>query len=369
MNVAVTAVEPLLLHVNHRGDWLIVRVRTTGGLVGLGEASQSGDDCAAMTYLEHLGRALHGREIESVPSLMADLRPLARNRAAAVALSGIEQALWDLAGQAAGVPMAALLGGSERAEVFVYANVNRETVDRSPAGFAASVSRAVAAGFRAVKCNPFDGVDVATCRQPGSWATVSEGIERVQAVRAALGPETELMVDCQSRFDGLLALEVARALQPLRLAWLEDPVPADDLDGLRLLRARAEVPLATGESLRGAHRFWPLLREQLVDYVLPDVKHCGGVREMVTISHAAAAAGIRVAPHNPSGPIGTVVSAHVLATLPTPAWLEVATGEVPWRTALLQPGERVSAHGTLPLPSAPGLGVTLNDALAETHRV
>lgn len=365
--VGVISVETFLLAAGPRGNWLILRVHAAGGAAGLGEASQSGDDAATVQQIERLGQYLRGRRIDNVPALIAELRPLVHDHPGLVALSGIEQAIWDLVGQIADMPVAALLGGPNHAEVRVYANINRETLDRSPASFAASACRAMKAGFRAVKCNPFDGVEFFTRQAPDAWEKIALGLERVMAVRNAIGPELELMVDCQSRFDGQLALQVARALQPLSLLWLEDPVRPGDLEGLRFLRTHTDIPLATGETLIGTAAFWPLLREHLVDYVLPDVKHCGGVREMMIIGHAALTAGVQLAPHNPSGPIGTLVSAHILAAHGNAAWLEVATGEVPWRATLIEPLESISEKSTLRILGAPGLGARLNDAIVKAH--
>jgi len=361
--VRVISVETFPLAAGARGNWLILRVHAANGATGLGEASQSGDDAAAIQHIERLGRLLQGRHIDNVVTLIAELRPLITDQPARAALSGIEQAMWDLVGQAVGMPVAALLGGPNVAEVRVYANINRETLDRSPAGFAASAGRAMKAGFRAVKCNPFDGVEFSTRQAPGAREKIALGLERVKAVRDAIGPELELMVDCQSRFDGSLALQVARALRPLGIFWLEDPVCADDLDGLRSLREHVDIPIATGETLSGAASFWPLLRERLVDYLLPDVKYCGGVREMMIIGHAALAAGVRLSAHNPSGPVSTLISAHILAANDNATWLEVATGEVPWRAALIEPPESVTEKSTLRISGIPGLGSKLDDAI------
>ena len=363
----IASLDTFQLDAGLRGDWLLVRLSAADGLAGIGEASQSGDDAAATSYLTDAGRHLEGRTVNNIPTIMAELKALVRDRAGTVALSGVEQALWDLLGQATATPVVALLGGPRSAGVRVYANINREATDRSPDAFATSASRAVAKGFRAVKCNPFDGVNFSSRYDPGSWEKIALGLDRVAAVRRAIGSSTALMVDCHSRFDGRLALRVARALQSADMTWFEDPVPPDDLDGLRYLRTRANVPLATGETLHGARAFWPLFREHLVDYVLPDVKMCGGVQEMMVIGHAASVAGVPLAPHNPSGPISTLISAHIVGAHANGDWLEVAIGEVPWRATLIQPHEHISENSMLAIRDAPGLGVTLNASIIEQH--
>src|SRR5262249_50759197 len=143
-----------------RGDWVLLRTHSSSGLSGLGDCSHSGDDSKTLALLDRYQRQLRGRSIFAVEELRQWSRPhiTEHGRPAAVALSAIEQSLWDLQGQALGVPTYELFGGKLRASVRQYANVNRMTTDRTPAGFARSVEQAVAAGFDAVKMAPFDGL-------------------------------------------------------------------------------------------------------------------------------------------------------------------------------------------------------------------
>jgi galactonate dehydratase len=369
----IADVRVLGVRVNHRGNWVFVEVETDDGIVGLGEASQSGDD-AALAFLirRSLRPKLLGRDPSSVEAIWRDLasRPAGGTidgRLEATALSAVEQALWDVNGRALGVPVHRLLGGAVREQIRLYANVNRHVTDRAPAGFARAARAAVAGGFTAVKLAPFDGVHWAQRDRAEAGALLARGIERVAAVREAVGPEVELMVDCHERLNLEMALGVARDFERLGVVWFEDPTePTDDLDGLRALRRATDLPLVTGERLFGRAAFWPLLRSGAVGTIMPDVKHCGGLWEGKKIAAMAEAARVMVSPHNPSGPIATLASAHLAATLPNFSRLEYAWGEVPWRAALTRPAEAV-VGGELPVPQAPGLGATLDPAVLEAH--
>jgi len=340
--------------------WLFVRLRTDVGLVGVGEASQAGNGVVRAYLAEWLAPVLRGRDPTAIEPLIGELLPMASGRAAATAVSAVEQCLWDLWGQWIGQPIWALLGGRYRDRVRLYANVNRGMRDRSPASFAASARGAVADGFRSVKCAPFDGVD---CRRPdraANAAGIRLGIERVAAIRTAVGPEIQLMVDCHGRFDVATALIVARELGALSLAWLEEPVPEDDLDGLERIRDRAPMPIAGAESLVGRAGFWETIRRRALDVVMPDVKHAGGILEARKIAAMAEVARIAVSPHNPSGPVSTLASVHLAATIPNLLALEYPWGEADWRGRVLAPAE-VVLGGEIEVPDRPGLGFALDE--------
>jgi galactonate dehydratase len=284
----------------------------------------------------------------------------------ATALSAIEQALWDLSGKALDVPSCTLLGGRVRDTLRVYANVNRATNPRTPAGFAAAARAAVGDGFRAVKGAPFDGFPA-----PGSTAAAVEtavegGIAAVAAMREAIGPDVELMVDCHSFFDVALAERVARRLEPQQLAWYEEPVAPAKIAETREIRRRIKQPMAGGEVLYGVAGFAPLIKDRSVDVIMPDVKHCGGLLELTRIAAAAASEGVAVAPHNPSGPVSTAASVQVCALLENFRLLEFQWGEAPWRHDILMPPERFE-NGSIRVPDRPGFGIELNEKIVRAH--
>ena len=366
--IAVTRVP-----VNHRGDWIFVALTDHTGRIGYGEASHSGDDAATTALLEGpLANPIRTHVWDDPSTAWSILDAAApagtARRVAATAASAVEQALWDLRAQAEGVELAALLsagaeanaGTSAAATVPLYANINRATVDRTPDGFAANAAQAVREGFEIVKLAPFDevayGAPVTERRQ-----LAEPGLARVAAVRAAVGPDVRVLVDCHWRFDVATAREVGRALAELGVGWMEDPVPYDDgPDEVVAVRRTAPLPIATGERLISAAAFAPFLEAGAADFYLPDVKHIGGIGELLKLAELSRDRGVRITPHNPSGPISTLASAAALAGVPHAAPLELAWGEVDWRPSVLNPPERIEA-GALVLPSGrPGLGALLS---------
>ena len=207
---------------SHRGNWIFVQIHTDAGLSGLGEASQSGNDGLVAAALEQLGPRLVGADPTQVEVLWEQMARGSAifsgdtGRVGATARSAVDQALWDLAGKALGVPAWRLLGGKRRDSVRLYANLNRGTRDRSTQGFADAARRAVDAGFSAVKSTPFDEVHWRRMDRGGIERDADKGIARLVATREAIGDEIELLVDCHQRFDLALAFKVAEKVRPAR---------------------------------------------------------------------------------------------------------------------------------------------------------
>jgi len=286
----------------------------------------------------------------------------------ATAFSAIEQALWDLAGKALEVPTYALFGGRVRDSLPVYANINRVTNPRTPAGFAATARRAAADGFRAMKAAPFDGFPPAGSSAQLIAAAVDTGIAAMTAIREAVGPDVTLMVDCHSFFDVDLAVRVAERLQPLNLTWYEEPVPPEQTEKTLQIHKAIRQPMSGGEILFRMAGFDPLVRNRAVDVIMPDVKHCGGLLELTRIAAMADSAGVKVAPHNPSGPISTAASIQVCAGLKNFYFLELQWGEVAWRRDVVSPME-IFKDGSIRVPETPGFGISLNESVIRQHRL
>lgn len=371
----VKSFELLPVRVTERTVWLFVRVTAHDGLTGLGEAS----DAFGLTRAGKAEAQRLEQELRSFFSLIQGRSPLDveafRQQAwprletggvlAATAFSALEHALWDLAGQALGVPVYDLFGGRVRSELPLYANINRSVRDRVPAGFVRSAKAAWAEGYRHFKLAPFDGfpplADTAKVQ-----AALDNGVACIQAVREALGPEAGLMVDCHSFFTVPMAIETAERLRAARLAWYEEPVAPEKLEETAAIKQAIPQTMAGGEFLFGTRGFAPLCQRRAVDVIMPDVKHCGGLLEFTRIAALAAANGVGVSPHNPTGPVATAASVQVCAGLANFKILEVQWGEAPWRADLLNPVESL-AQGIIRVPDTPGLGVRLNDRVLRQH--
>jgi galactonate dehydratase len=367
--IRMTGVELRPVRATARTVWLFVRLMTDAGLVGLGEASDAfgfanttAADAARMRQeLERFFALIKGGSPFDVESYRQRGEPLARQGlVAATAFSAIEQAMWDLAGQSLDVPTHVLLGGKVRAQLPVYANINRATNPRTPDGFAAAAKRATADGFKTIKAAPFDGFPPRTAPAVEIARAIDAGIDAVRAMREAVGPSVGIMIDCHSFFDVEESVAVADRLRPYNLTWYEEPVPPERVDDTVAIRRRITQPMAGGEVLFGLSGFGPLIRRHAVDTIMPDVKHCGGLLEMTRIVALAADEGVMVAPHNPSGPVSTAASIQACAGMKNVNYLELQYGEVTWRSDAVIPPERF-VGGTIEIPDRPGLGVALNE--------
>jgi galactonate dehydratase len=365
--VKVTGLDIIRVHVNRLGQWVIARIHTDAGLSGIGDASQAGHkNDPQIAKLEEYFELIKGHSIYDIEWLRQQVHPQwpEFRRATACALSGIEQALYDLQGQVAGVPTYQLFGGKLRDTVRNYANINRSTEERDPKGFAAMAKSAREAGLDAVKLASFDGIR--DTKTPAEFEKYTQlGIDCVSAVREAMGDEADVMVDAHRNFDLELGLDLARRLEPLNLFWLEEV--SRSLENLAAVNQAAKMPTAGGELLFGLEQSHKYIAAGAVDILMPDVKYCGGMLELKKIAAMAEGAGLSVAPHGPASPVGNMAAAHVCVGMPNALILEFSHGEVPWRAELVDPPE-VLDKGHLAVSDRPGLGMRINDAVAEKYK-
>ena len=363
----IQSISTIIVRVNHRGDWLHVVVETDAGITGVGEASHSSNDALCVAAVDQFAQALVGED----PRQIARIRQMLRHRNGGLfyntALSGLEQALWDVLAQSLGVPLHVLFGGAVRDRLRLYANINRHVQDRTPAGFARAAQQAAGEGFTAIKMAPFDELRHPYRYRTGPNADWRAGVARVRAVRKAIGDDVELAVDCHSRMEVSEAVIVGQELADFDLFWYEEPVSYTDPEGLAAVAARVPQPIASAESIYGIEGFRPFTAERCVDVIMPDVKHCGGILELNEIAAAARMKQVLVAPHNPAGPLSTAATAQAASTWPNFYILEYAWGEVKWRSDLLTPPERIE-DGHLLLSQEPGLGHRLNPQIVEAFR-
>lgn len=364
----IERIETVVVKVNARGNWIFVLIHTDEELVGLGEASHSRNDPLVIKKLHQMEDQLKGRDPDPIGLLFNELNHPRHGRVEQTALSAVEQALWDIKGRRLGAPIHRLLGGSLRSRLLLYANINRHVVDRSPAGFARAAETAVAQGFRAVKIAPFDELNQWDRVMTGKNALWRNGVDRVRAVRAAIGPEIELAVDCHNRLDPSEALIAADALAELDLFWFEEPVNERYPEKLAQISGKVPMPTASGENLFSVEGYRQLILERAVDVLMPDVKQVGGIAELIKVAAAARLNQMLISPHNPAGPVSTAACAQASATLDNFYRLEYAWGEVDWRAELLDPPERIE-DGYLILPEGRGLGHRLNRNTVSRHRM
>lgn len=341
--------------VSARTRWHFLVLRYANQ-VAVGECSDAGDLPRLFQQLAAVGRRLAGRDpVEDREAVLADLAAEVSRTdsgarlAAATLMGGLEQMMIDHAAQAAGEPAWKWLGGSATDSIPVYANINRMPGGRSPGEVAEMARRAAGAGFTSLKCAPFD------VSAPAE-ALAATGLARLRAVRAAVGDDVELKVDFHERLPMPVVHGLLPSLEDLGIAWLEDVVSIGSVTELRELRAATALPLAGGELMFDPQEARVAITDRLVDVLMPDVKHAGGLERVLRIARMAP--DLAISPHNPSGPVATAASAHVFAACPNATVLEYQFGETPWRSELVGGLERV-VNGRLYLNDRPGLGVTL----------
>jgi galactonate dehydratase len=331
----------LPVDVTPRTRWIFIQLCDADGTKGFGEATYGKNSAAVVEIANRLAATLIG----STPAKALASLPKPKTIIESAAISGLDQALHDLAARSQGVSIATLIGGERRRKVGLYANINRRTRDRTPAGFAKSAQVAIDAGYTAFKIAPFDEVTPEGCAEPGFNAALDSGLARIAAVRQAIGPQARLMVDCHWRFTEARASEAINACAAYKLHWFECPISEEDefLPAIARLRERARAKgmlLAGGETMVGMEELAPLLDANAYDVIMPDVKYVGGLSEMLRMAEAQSKAGVAFSPHNPSGPVSYAASLEVCAAVGDLDLLEHQFDESPLFDSLVE--------GTLP---------------------
>ncbi|MEK7370864.1 MAG: mandelate racemase/muconate lactonizing enzyme family protein [candidate division NC10 bacterium] len=321
---------------------IVVRVRTDAGLVGLGEAFAYGAPLAVCNVIaESLAPMLIGQDparIEALVDLMHRGTMIYGRRGLGMfAISGVEIALWDLLGKARGAPVYELLGGATRPRLPVYASLLRYD---SPDEVAQACRQYAAQGFTMLKLHQTD-------------------VASVRAAREAVGDGVELMLDTNCPWTPDEAIAMARALEPYRLFWLEEPVwPPEDYRGLaRVCRATA-TPIASGENESTLYGFREIIDSGAADILQPSITKVGGISEFKKIAALAQAANLPIAPHSFYFGPGLAATLHVAATLGGTMPVEFPTGE--YETPFLA-HPLVARDGWMEVPAGPGLGVEINE--------
>jgi L-alanine-DL-glutamate epimerase-like enolase superfamily enzyme len=334
----------------------IVEVLTDEGLVGIGSAMTS--KSLVRAAVELMRPILIDERADEPARVSEKLRQAffwqGRGGAIEHAISGIDIALWDLFGKISNQPVSRLLGGNYRDRIKPYGSL---LFDEPPV-LKEKLQQAVARGFRAIKMGwrPFGRRDRRTDEL------------LVRAARETVGPDIELMVDAggSEQFwphGYKWAIETARVLAEYDIAWFEEALPPDDIEGYVELRRQSPVPIATGEVLVRRQSFWPFLQRHAVDIIQPDCTKCGGLTEAWRIGWMAYEHNILLVPHGWNTGIGLAADLHLTASLPIARYVEYLTPSPYLNEILLNP-MRVDADGYLHVPTGPGLGIELNpDAL------
>ncbi len=336
------------IHVKPR--WLFLKIHTDEGIVGLGEPIVEGRTLTTETAVEEIGRYLIGQDPRRIEHHWQAIYRDAFYRGGPVltsALSGVEQALWDITGKWLGVPVWQLLGGNTRDRIRVYGHFGGSTIEENNA----SAKAAIARGFTALKTGPGGVWNIVD-----SYGKITEFVERFASLRQAVGNGIDIAVDFHGRISPAMAIPLCRELEPYHPFFVEEPCQAQNVDTLVTIARSTTIPIATGERLFTKWGFREVLEKQACVIVQPDVSHAGGILELKKIAAMAETYYAAIAPHCPLGPIALAACLQVDACVPNFLCQEqVNLGD----GYLKEPFKVVD--GYIPLPTKPGLGIELDE--------
>ena len=357
-------------------QWTFVRISTDEGLVGWGEATNYPGRGSFLTAaaVEAQANILVGQDPNQIEPLWHSIfrryTYLGSRGLPSTALSGIDIALWDLKGKSLGRPIYDLLGGAFRHDVRLYAN-GWFTDCNTPEQYGAAARKVVESGHEALKLDPFlEMRPFHTGYVDGQISQEGEqlGYDIVAAVRDAVGPQSEILIDAHGHYNVPTAIRLANNLyEQSNIEWFEEPVPPESFDALETVRQRTAPRICVGERLFTRWDFMPVFQRKLADYIMPDVVWTGGISELKRIATTAEAFNVPVSPHNAMGPLQIIAGAHVSMTLPNFYRLEHSIGSIPAYNAMLK--EPIPFWDQFTKVSGkPGLGVDINEAALERYR-
>ena len=369
-------------NVNSR-SYVFLRIDTDEGISGIGEATSSGGGGSIIvgnilnflknsTVKEDFRETLIGENPEHVDLIWHKLFRRFTGGGGfggfvTTVMSGIDIALWDIKGKIANKPIYEILGGGPvRDQIEMYTHVQ----PGDPSYAANQARELVSKGFKTIKLDPFQPEMKQHHRRyiQGmiSPKAATLGQDTVAAIRESVGPEIEILIDCHGNFNVPTAIKIAKMLEPYNIGWFEEPVQPNSNEALRQVKESVNVPICVGERLYTRWDFLPILKENLAEYLMPDILWTGGISELYKISTLAETFYVPVSPHDASGPINILAGAHTMMTVPNFFKLEMNHSSLPTLNMMITEPININ-QGYLELPSRPGLGVELNEDYLESH--
>jgi galactonate dehydratase len=343
-----------------------VRLMTDEGLIGEGEAVDAVS--GAEGIVQGMGRSLVGQSPLNIEAMWERIRTSgvfagAQGGQYVTGLTALEIALWDLAGKALGIPIYQLMGGKVRDRVRLY----MDCADPSEPTFKDEMAKITDNGFTMTK------IDIDAAGDPARWdrvnwtannAEIDHMVAKVKTMKDMLPKGVELAVDMHGRYDVGTGKRVAKELEPFRLVWLEEPVPADNVDAMADIRHSTNTPICCGENIYMRWGFRPLFEKHAVDIIMPDIQKCGGLMEGKKIADMAHTYFVPIAPHSQASPIAAMATAHAMSTTPNHLVTEWHWGHPDsryqvWKQFVTE--GNIIEKGHIVPPDKPGIGVTLNE--------
>lgn len=372
----ITKVETIAYHnvtEVHAGrvGWLWVRIHTDSGIYGTGETFP-GVDTEQAAVLRDFAPVLLNRDPRDIERIWLDLLTHIQYRGWAGtemrAISAIDVALWDLLGKSVGLPVYILLGGQCWDSIPVYNTCYDDGYDfnKQPAELAKDLMNL---GISAMKIWPFDSAAIRNRGQSISQEDITEGIEPVKRIREAVGDSMRIMMEFHGFWNLPCAIEIAHALEPYNVTWLEEMLPQDNLAAYEVLARKVTQPLCVSERLMTRWGYRELIERRIASIIMPDVAWCGGLTEAKKITAAAHTQYLPVAFHNCGGPITHFASWHLAMATPNLKILESVRRHYNDRYVPIVASSGVPQNGRLGVPPGPGLGVELKEDFLRSGRL
>jgi galactonate dehydratase len=363
VNAIIEKIEPILIDAGIYRSWLIVKVTTNIGVTGIGEATLEGRSATVATAITEMGRYLVGKNAFQIERHFQHLYRGQFWKGGAVlmsALSGVEQALWDIVGKVLDQPVYILMGGLVRERVRLYANGWMSDL-HSIEEVAKKAHRMAIEGFGALKLPGFEVHSELSGKSSYRWA-----LECARAVRRAVGPDVELMIDMHGRTTPAEAIALARQYSELDIYFLEEPVPPENVPALAEVKRQSGLRIATGERLYTRYGFREVLERRAADILQPDLCHCGGILEAKKIAAMSEPYYVLISPHNPNGPVSTAACIQFAMCTHNFDMLEYLVEDVPWREEIFRDGFKIEKGHMIP-SGKPGLGIEFDEAASRRH--
>ena len=342
---------------------LFLKIETDSGITGYGESTIHFFAQAAAGMLKDLIPYLIGEDPERIEYLWQSCFRRLFMRGGPVtgaAVSGIDMALWDIKGKSLGVPVYQLLGGLARKKVRLYGHAGGNTAEE----IARNAKERASRGITAIRYRGFHSYDREGLHD--HQLAVDQQVEFTAAIREAVGDKVDLLIECHGRYDPEWVIQLAERVKPYKPFFIEDPIRHENPSVMALVRSKVDLPLAAGERYHNKWEFRELIRNNYVNYVRPDILHCGGLTEMKKIGAMAETNYVGLVLHNNAGPLGTAASMHAALSIANVVMLEA-----PWinrdpvaESRIVSPFPEVEEGYALPL-EGPGLGIEFNEKVAE----
>jgi galactonate dehydratase len=375
LNLKITDLKTFLVDAGNDENYVFVKLYTNQGITGLGEGTLSNKGEVVAAAIQAHKRYLVGKDPTEIERHWRGMFIGPRYRGGPVlmsALSAVEIALWDILGQAMGQPIWKLLGGKARDKVRLYCHEGyleriSHTKKRKPKDYEEELDlwrQKKEEGWTCVKGGFYSGGKPINHR-----LAIRKGVEHLARVRDVVGPDFDIIVEAHGKTTPWSAVEFCNRVEEFRPFWVEEvtQLETEAIAEVRQIRAQTRVPLGTGERITSRYDFAPLCSERLVDVIMPDVVHVGGISELRKIAILAEAFRVDVSPHNPQSEVSTLASMHVCMSTPNCTILEIGSGQDPFWQDLFYGGHFSYEKGYANPPTRPGLGIDLDEKVAARY--